>query len=52
MRALLAGDLEVGSPRVPSAARLGRAGLGAPAMLFWHTQPEHYNQHNPGSYLR
>ncbi|KAI4574896.1 hypothetical protein MJG53_002836 [Ovis ammon polii x Ovis aries] len=21
-------------------------------MLFWHTQPEHYNQHNPGSYLR
>ncbi|XP_016859393.1 transcription factor CP2-like protein 1 isoform X3 [Homo sapiens] len=21
-------------------------------MLFWHTQPEHYNQHNSGSYLR
>ncbi|XP_051479056.1 transcription factor CP2-like protein 1 isoform X2 [Apus apus] len=21
-------------------------------MLFWHTQPEHYNQHSTGSYLR
>uniref|UniRef100_A0A8C0KNI6 Transcription factor CP2 like 1 n=1 Tax=Canis lupus dingo TaxID=286419 RepID=A0A8C0KNI6_CANLU len=21
-------------------------------MLFWHTQPEHYNQHSSGSYLR
>ncbi|KAM3917860.1 transcription factor CP2-like protein 1 [Leptodactylus fuscus] len=21
-------------------------------MLFWHTQPEHYNQHQSGSYLR
>ncbi|XP_036905757.1 transcription factor CP2-like protein 1 isoform X3 [Sturnira hondurensis] len=21
-------------------------------MLFWHTQPEHYNQHNSSSYLR
>lgn len=23
-----------------------------PKMLFWHTQPEHYNQHSTGSYLR
>nr|KAF6337576.1 transcription factor CP2 like 1 [Myotis myotis] len=21
-------------------------------MLFWHTQPEHYNQHGSGGYLR
>ncbi|XP_034862440.1 transcription factor CP2-like protein 1 [Mirounga leonina] len=39
-------------PAAASLPRLGRGGRGAAAMLFWHTQPEHYNQHNSGSYLR
>lgn len=48
----LSGD-PVGSAGLASAfARLGGGRLGAPAMLFWHTQPEHYNQHNSSSYLR
>ncbi|KAM7335796.1 hypothetical protein ACRRTK_004289 [Alexandromys fortis] len=39
------------SPR-PARCHAPAGAAGAPAMLFWHTQPEHYNQHNSGSYLR
>uniref|UniRef100_A0A2K5UG02 Transcription factor CP2 like 1 n=1 Tax=Macaca fascicularis TaxID=9541 RepID=A0A2K5UG02_MACFA len=43
---------ELRAPRVCARCRAQVGALGAPAMLFWHTQPEHYNQHNSGSYLR
>lgn len=51
VRVQLWGGRRPGSPR-PARCHAPAGAAGTSAMLFWHTQPEHYNQHNSGSYLR